>query len=207
MVRASTVALGVAGGLLAAVGVWSVSQRYTTERVPYTVVARVGDAELRRYPSAVLVETVAPSETEAFRRLFRYITGANDGGTDLSMTTPVSVRGRGTEISMTAPVETSADRDAIRMAFYLPAEYDIDSAPRPTAGDVEVVALPERTLAVRRFSWWPSPRRVARQRDRLIRTLEDAAVPVTGTPFFLAYDPPWTVPLLRRNEVAVEVEG
>lgn len=205
MVRTSTLALGLAGGVLAVAGARSLSQRYTTETVPSETVARIGDVELRRYPPTVVAETLAPSESEAFRHLFRYITGANDGGTDLSMTTPVSVGGRGTEIPMTAPVETTASGDAIRMAFFLPPEYDFDTAPRPTDPAVEVVGIGERTLAVRRFSWWPSRRRVARQSRRLLRTLEDADVPVVGTPFFLAYDAPWAVPFLRRNEVAVEV--
>lgn len=205
MVRRSSVALGLAGGVLAVAAARSLFQRARTETVPYTVVARVGEVELRRYPPAVAVETLADSEMAAFRQCFQYLTGANDGGTDLSMTTPVSVRGRGTEISMTAPVETAEAGDAIRMAFFLPAEYDLSSAPRPTDPAVELVGIPERTLAVRQFSWWPSERRVARQSERLLDTLAGADVAVIGTPFFLAYDAPWTLPFLRRNEVAVEV--
>lgn len=205
MVRRPTVALGLAGGILAVAAARALSQRASTETVPYTVVASIGDVELRRYPSTVVVETLADSETTAFRHLFRYLTGANVGGTDLSMTTPVSVSGRGTEIPMTAPVETTAAGDAIRMAFFLPSEYDLACAPRPTDPAVELVGIPERTLAVRRFSWWPAERRVARQSERLLDTLARADVAVVGTPVFLAYDAPWTVPFLRRNEVAVEV--
>lgn len=220
--RTSTVALGLVGGAVAAVGAWNLYQRHETETIPYTVVARVDDVELRRYPSAVLVETVAPSENEAFRRLFRYIAGANSGrehvsmtapvemtgrGTSIPMTTPVEVSGRGRRISMTAPVEagTEGGGAGVRMAFYLPEDYDAESAPRPTDDDVELVVVPERTLAVRRFSWRPTERRLARERDRLLSTLERAGVPIDGEPFFMGYDAPWTLPFLRRNEVAVEV--
>lgn len=222
MVRRSTVALGVAGAVVAAVNVWNRYQRYTTETVPYTPVARVGDVELRRYPPTVLAETVASSDREAFGRLFRYLTGANDGDEELPMTAPVEVTGRGfqlrepthadgerrgSSISMVLPAETNTSRGegGVRMAFYLPAAYDVDSAPRPTEDGVDLVAVPERTLAVRRFSWRPTDRRVARERDRLLETLERAAVPVTGRPFFLGYDAPGTLPFVRRNEVAVEV--
>ncbi len=207
------------------VGAWNLYRRYTTETVPYTVVATVGDVELRRYPPSVLAETVADSSGEAFGRLFRYIAGANETETDLAMTAPVEVDGDGGEgvsipmtapvevsdgdrrIPMTAPVETDEGEDGVRMAFYLPAEFDAETAPRPTDEDVTLVAVPERTLAVRRFSWRATDRRVDREIRRLEDTLATASVPLAGEPFYMGYDAPWTLPFLRRNEVAVEVES
>lgn len=224
MVRKSLVLAGATAGIAAAAGVWSLYQRQTTETVPYTAVASVGDVELRRYPDLVLVETVAPSTREAFRRLFRYISGDNDGGDHLEMTAPVELTTPGPSIPMTAPVElarptrtlpmttpvettTNSDEEGVRMAFYLPPEYDVDSAPRPTAGGVDLVSVPARTLAVRQFSWRATDRRVARETERLLADLEAAGVPLDGDPFFMGYDAPWTLPFLRRNEVAVAVEA
>lgn len=207
MVRRSIRTVGlVAAGIVAAVGAWNRYQRYTTERVPYTVVARLGDVELRRYPAAVLVETVAATESEAFGRLFGYRSGANDAGDDLAMTAPVEVAGRGRGIAMTVPVEASDRPEGVRMAFYLPSSYDANSAPRPTDDDVDLVAVPERTLAVRRFGWVPTDRRVARETDRLVEGLERAEVDLAGEPFFMSYEASWTLPVLRRNEVAVAVD-
>jgi hypothetical protein len=221
MVRRYVTALGVAGGLVLVVGAWNLYQRSTTPEVPYTTVAHVGDAELRRYPATVLVETVAPSENEAFGRLFRYIAGSNSEDDEIPMTAPVEVTGRGRslppntpvrvqsgrEIPMTAPVEfESGTEEGVRMAFYLPAGYDVKSTPRPTDEDVSLVAAPERTLAVLQFSGRPTDDRVASETDRLLTGLDAAAVAVAGEPFFLGYDAPWTLPFLRRNEVAVEVE-
>lgn len=222
MVRTSTIALGAVGVGVAAVGGWNLYQRYTTPDVPYTVVARVGDAELRRYPPTILAETVARSEREAFGRLFRYISGDNEGGADVAMTAPVEVGERGRSIPMTAPVEVESGvgggsggtpsgmvegGDGVRMAFYLPPAYDLDSAPAPTDPSVDLVVVPERTLAVRRFSWRPTDGRIDREVSRLLETLDRADVPTTGEPFYLGYDAPWTLPFLRRNEVAVEVEA
>ncbi|MXV63427.1 heme-binding protein [Natronorubrum sp. JWXQ-INN-674] len=209
MVRNSAIVAGVAGGALAAAGAWTLYQRSTTETVPYTVVAHIDDVELRRYPEQAVVETTATSENAAFGRLFRYLSGANDGGEELSMTAPVEVGDPGPSIEMTAPVETRRVRgsDEVRMAFYLPPEYDVDSAPRPTSDDVTVVEIPERTLAARRFTWRPTDARVARETERLLETLETAGIPLADDPFFLGYDAPWTLPFLRRNEVAVELEA
>jgi len=223
MVRKLALGLGLAASALAAVGAANLYQRYATETVPYATVASIGDVELRRYPASVIVQTVAPDQREAFGRLFRYVGGANQAREDVSMTTPVEMDGGGAAISST-PVELAASggsnsttpavetdevggEGGVRMAFYLPPQFDADSAPVPTADDVEVVAVPARTLAVRRFSGLPSERRIEREREQLVQTLDEAEVPVRGDPFFLGYDAPWTLPFLRRNEVAVEVEA
>jgi len=221
MVRKATLALGLAGGFAAASGLWTLYQRNSTDTIPYTVVATVDDVELRRYPRLVVAETEAPSENVAFRRLFRYIDGANEGDADISMTAPVEVSsGGGVSISMTAPVEVSVggrtpptaatesepvDDADVRMRFHLPETFDIDTAPAPTDDSVTLEATPERTLAVRQFSGQPTDGRVDRERERLTETLADASVPTVGDPFFMGYDAPWTLPFLRRNEVAVEV--
>lgn len=219
MVRLRAVAGGVAG-LVAAAGAWTLYQRSTTDTVPYTTVATVDDAELRRYPASVAVETVASSRREAFRRLFRYISGANEGDAKIAMTAPVEVTdhedgagertGRGSDgraIPMTAPVEAAETEAGVRMAFFLPAEYDYESAPRPADDAVEPVAVPERTLAVRRFRWRPTDGRIDRETDRLTSTLERAGVSTVGDPFYMGYDSPGTLPVLRRNEVAVVVDA
>lgn len=220
MLRKSAGVVATALGVVAAIGAWNRYRRYATEEVASTVVARVGDVELRRYPATVLVETVAESEREAFGRLFRYLKGANAGEDSLAMTAPVAMPDRGAELSMTAPVEVEkpgrslsmttpveqgTENDGVRMAFYLPAEYDLESAPRPSEEAVHLVVVPERTLAVRRFSWRATDDRVARETKRLIATLEDADIDPVDEPFFMGYDAPLTLPFLRRNEVAVEV--
>ena len=210
MVRRSRVVLATL--VLAALGVAvsrTVESRRTSQ-VPYTVVGRVGEAELRRYPAAVTVETVADTDGAAFGRLYRYISGANDGGERLAMTTPVATRD-GTRLPMTAPVlvadegAASEAEGGVRMAFWLPDEYDVETAPRPTDSRVRVVAVPERTLAVRRFGGRATRRRVERAREGLRRDVERAATDAVGEPFFMGYDAPWTLPMLRRNEVGVVV--
>jgi hypothetical protein len=222
MVRRSTLLLGAVGLLAIGFGARRYVQDRTTPRVEYDTVARLGDVEIRRYPPTVLVETVAPTESAAFRRLFRYISGANRSATEVSMTAPVESAGesipmtapveseaerRSESISMTTPVESDTTDAGVRMAFYLPAEYDYDTAPRPTDESVRLVEQPGRTLAVLGFSWFTTDGRVARKTDELLTTLADAAdeIDVVDDPFLMRYDGPGVPPFLRTNEVAVEV--
>lgn len=218
MIKRSTLLLGAVGLLAAGVSARRYLQDRTTPRVDYETVARIDDVELRRYPPTVLVETVAPSENAAFWRLFRYISGANRSSTEVSMTAPVEsagesismtapVESRSESVSMTAPVESDTTEEGVRMAFYLPAEYDYDTAPRPTDDSVRLVEQPGRTLAVLQFSWFTTDGRVARKTDDLLATLAaaDDTVRVVGEPFLMRYDGPGVPPFLRTNEVAVEV--
>ncbi len=206
MIRKRTLGLVTVGIAGAALAVSTLYQRAATETVPHTVVARVNGVELRRYPETVAVETTADSQRVAFQRLFRYIAGGNSGGTEIEMTAPVELSGGGATIAMTAPVEVGGT-ETQRMRFYLPPDFDRENPPQPIDDAVELTIIPERTLAVRRFTWRPTDARIDRESQALQETLADANVSLTGEPFFMGYDAPWTLPFLRRNEVAVEVES
>lgn len=217
MVQRKTIALGV----VALLGIGAASRRYlqdrTTPRVEYETVSRIGDVEIRRYPPTVIVETTAPSENAAFRRLFRYISGENRSATEVSMTAPVesdagesvsmTVPVESESVAMTAPVESETAGGGVRMAFYLPGEYEYDSAPRPTADSVRLVEQPGRTLAVIGFSWWATDSRVERKTRELRSQLAaaDTSFEIVGEPVLLRYEGPWVPPFLRTNEVAVPV--
>lgn len=203
----SALAASAVGLFAAAFATRRVIQDRRTPRVEFDVLDRFGDVEIRRYPPSVVVETVAPSETTAFRRLFGYISGANRGSEEISMTAPVETEdGPGESISMTTPVETEGDEDGVRMVFYLPAEYNYDSAPRPTDESVRLVERPGRVLAVLGFSWWATDGRVAEKTDELRSSLTGSdTYEIVGDPSLLQYEGPWVPPFLRTNEVTIPV--
>lgn len=204
MDRRIAAVMGVAGTALAGWIAWGLYVSKTTERVPYDVLETIDGVEIRRYPTTVAVETTADDQSTAFRRLFEYIDGANTPAEDVSMTAPVETDA-GEDVAMTAPVETDEAGDGTRMAFYLPGEYDFDSAPEPSDSEVRLVENPARTLAVRSFTWRATDDRVQQNTDELLGTLASEDVTVTGEPFLMRYNDPRTPPFMRTNEVAVEV--
>ena len=132
----STAVLGTLGGLVTLWIGWGVYSRWTTARIQYETIDRVDGVERRRYPRSVLVETTASDTGTAFRRLFRYLSGANEQAKDVAMTAPVAITGE--RASMTAPVRTRRSTEtssttasgrttdgggSVTMAFYLPPEY------------------------------------------------------------------------------------
>ncbi|WP_336360863.1 SOUL family heme-binding protein [Haladaptatus sp. ZSTT2] len=182
---------------------WGIYSKRSADRVTYTVQRTVDGVELRSYPEVILAETRAPNETIAFRRLFEYISGENQGAAKLSMTTPV--RTHTSALSMTTPPRAATDEELVTMGFYLPREYTPAAVPKPTNPTVSLVVEVPRSLAVRSFSLYATEKRTAREKRALLETLAAHEVEVRGEPFLLQYNDPWTPPFMRTNEVAVEI--
>lgn len=173
---------------------------------PHAVVERLsGDVEVRRYAPRVAAETrlEEPDANRAFRTLFDYISGANAGGEEIAMTTPVAASA-GEDIAMTAPVAVSRE-EGYAMRFFLPESYTARTAPRPTDPAVTIREVPEETVAALAFSGLGSDRAVAEQRRRLLERVAASDWRVAGPSQSWFYDPPWTLPPFRRNEVVVPV--
>ncbi len=199
--------------LLSGCSVFGVRSGY--EQPAYTVLERIGETvEIRRYGPRLAAEATVEAgnpeagRNEAFRILFDYISGANQGQSEIAMTSPVEVGSEAEKIAMTVPVETGAsDNGRYLMRFFLPGSYTTTTAtaPEPTDPRVQIVEVPEAALAVLRFSGSRDAERVETRKGELIKALNGSAWSATGTPTALFYDPPWTLPFLRRNEVAITV--
>lgn len=125
------------------------------------------------------------------------------------MTAPVAVqtdRSRGAKIAMTAPVAQQRDTDAWVIRFFMPAQWTMDTLPTPDDPRVELVTVPPQKYAVLRFSGGRHARRVAEQTARLRDVLRENGFEAAGEPTAWFFDPPWTLPFRRRNEVAIPVE-
>jgi hypothetical protein len=192
-----------------------VGLRAGTEEPRYALEAKVHGLEIRRYDPRTAAETVVEGAREralreAFRRLAGYIFGANHDNSKIAMTAPVSQQQdeiNGDQlIAMTAPVAQEAGPDeSWVIRFFMPAKWTLDTLPAPDDDAVKIVAVPAATFAVLRFTGARGPRSVAARTDELLRSLLDTEFQPAGASAAWFYDPPWTVPYLRRNEVAVPV--
>ena len=161
--------------------------------------------EIRDYAPRTVVETdvVAGDQGQAFGRLFRYITGANTGKHLVSMTVPVEQATPAT-IPMTLPVETNGTTPVMR--FFLPQAVVKDGPPQPTEHGVRLATIPAETLAVIRYSGTATDATRTAETAKLRSALQTAGRVASGAPRYFSYDPPFAIPFLRRNEVALEVK-
>ncbi|KAL6616384.1 hypothetical protein ACP70R_038654 [Stipagrostis hirtigluma subsp. patula] len=141
------------------------------------------------------------------------VTAAANEGENIAMTAPVvTTTGADAEpepVAMTAPVITD-DQQApgkVTMQFLLPSKYTkAEEAPRPTDERVVVREVGERKYGVVRFSGVARDATVKEKAEGLKAALEKDGYTVKG-PFVLArYNPPFTLPPLRTNEVMIPVE-
>lgn len=201
----------LAMSLLSAIAVTACSVvgiRTGTEEPRFRLAQRVGDAEVREYAPRTAAETIVPGSAESargegFRRLAGYIFGGNAGGARIAMTAPVAQSAAGQQIAMTAPVTQAQTAEGWAIQFYLPA--DLQDPPAPRDSRVCIVAVPAQTMAVLRFSGIATDSAIAAQRSRLLDLLAGSAWAPSGPAMTWFYDPPWTLPPLRRNEVTIPV--
>jgi hypothetical protein len=201
--------LSVLSGLLRGAGS-VIGVRDGTEEPRFEVIDRQGQVEIRRYGSRLAAETIvaATSETaarsEGFQRLAGYIFGRNQGSTKIAMTAPVAQASA--RIAMTAPVGAAPAGDgAWAIRFFMPAEHSRATLPLPSDARVAIVEVPAETIAVLRYPGVPTPAAAAEHRAALLAALATGPWQAAGEPTDWFYDPPWTVPPLRRNEAAVAV--
>ena len=188
-----------------------VGVRSGTEEPPFTVLDRSNGIEVREYGARAAAETDVDGEEvqargEGFSRLAGYIFGRNAGSSRIAMTAPVAQEVAAVErLPMTAPVAQSAGEAGSTIRFFLPTGLTAAAAPRPLDARVRIVEVPAQTVAVLRFSGSTGPAAVAARKAALLTALPAARWTATGAPFVWFYDPPWTLPPLRRTEVVVPV--
>jgi hypothetical protein len=201
MRRNGVAKLGAAALAAALAGCSVVGARSAAEPA-YEVVGRVGGTvEIRRYGPRAAAEAVADGGRDAaFGRLFRYISGANRGGAKIAMTAPVATD-EPERLAMTAPVATQG----MAMRFFLPEGVTAATAPAPTDPTVRIVDLPAQDMAVLRFSGLRTDAAVAARTAELSAALDGSGWAAAGPAEAWFYDPPWTLPPFRRNEIAAPV--
>ena len=186
-----------------------------TEEPPYQVLEVLGPhMEIRAYPPRLAAETTVPVQGEkspqsrAFGVIAAYIFGGNQSRAAIAMTAPVetqTARAAGQTIAMTAPVDVAPDRDTLTMRFFMPSAYTQATLPVPDNPDVRIVLVPATVFAVRRYSGVSDETEVAKEAEFLRAALKATAWQAIAPPRAYYYNPPWTLPMLRRNEVVIEL--
>lgn len=172
---------------------------------PFAIVERVGELEIRQYGPRMAVEVHVVGAEDAARvvaveRLTGFVGGANLRGEEVPVSLPVAQRAEGTGRGA-APGE--ARLWAVRI--HLPLRATEANVPSPNDSALRVRKLPAKTFAVLRFTGVPRPAKTAERRAALAAELAASGWQPAGAAEAWFYDPPWTVPALRRNEIAVPV--
>ncbi|WP_228293141.1 SOUL family heme-binding protein [Psychrobacter sp. K31L] len=193
-----------------------------TEEPKYTVLSQVDDFELRRYDEQLVAQTWVSGDQdsasrEGFKFLADYIFGNNTaptgGSSKISMTAPVTMQpnskksdGESQKIAMTAPVNMQQDDGKWRVQFTMPSQYTMQTLPKPNNPNIMITEVPAQTYGVIKFSGLAGSKKVATKTEELQSWMQTENLNVTGEPELARYNPPWTLPFLRRNEVMIRYQ-
>lgn len=211
------------------IGLTAGSMVMAVEEPKFEVTAQDGNYEVRRYAPVIVAETYVEGDMDAasrkgFKLIADYIFGNNQlAGTaaekaseKIAMTAPVTaepVPASG-KIAMTAPVTVEPVATASSMAsatqwrihFVMPGQYSMQTLPKPNNEAVKLRAMPARTFAVLSYSGFNTASRVQEKTDELALWMKARNLEAVGAPQLARYDPPWTLPMWRRNEIQMEIK-
>jgi len=186
------------------------------EEPKYEVISRYGEMEIRAYEPRILAETVVEGSfenapKEGFRRIAKFIFGDNKAGDKVAMTAPVEVipksdEQESEEIAMTAPVtQQISAAGSWTITFTMPANYTLETLPKPLDSKVTVRQLAPMQYAVLQFGGFNTRSNVDDAISRLRQLASSQGIGLSGEPVYARYNPPWTPWFLRRNEILIEV--
>ncbi|MGV8804886.1 MAG: SOUL family heme-binding protein [Polaromonas sp.] len=203
------------------------------EEPKFEVLAQDGNYEIRKYGAVIIAETLVQGDIGAasekgFRLIADYIFGNNQAPASvppaaaeqkssekIAMTAPVVAEpvAGSSKIAMTAPVTVEPAADALsiqtasqwRIHFVMPSQYTLASLPKPKNEAVKLRELPPATFAVLSYSGLNTTSRVQEKTEELQRWMASKNIEPLGPPQLARYDPPWTLPMWRRNEIKIEI--
>ncbi|CAN6577412.1 unnamed protein product [Malus baccata var. baccata] len=192
------------------------------ETVKFKVLSKRDQYEIREIEPYIIAETTMPGKTgfdfngasQSFNVLAEYLFGKNTTKEKMEMTTPVytrKVQSDGEKMEMTTPVITKrlGDQDKWQMSFVIPSKYGAN-VPLPKDPSVRIEEVPRKVVAVVAFSGFVTNEEVKKRESKLREALKnDGRFQVKeGTSVEVAqYNPPFTLPFQRRNEISLEVES
>ncbi|HQR85499.1 MAG TPA: heme-binding protein [Limnohabitans sp.] len=200
------------------VGFLGMESAMATEEPKYEVLTSQAPFELRHYAPTLIAQTIVEGDMDAasnkgFRLIADFIFGNNlavgsEQAAKIAMTAPVTVEPQSSKIAMTAPVTIepqSGSAQQWRVHFVMPSQYTLATIPKPKNSAVTLHELPSKHFVVHRYSGFNTEARVQEKTDEALAWAKQQSLKVVGTPQLSRYDPPWTLPMFRRNEIMVEV--
>jgi len=202
--------------LIAAIG----NTAMAIEEPKYEVIKKFEGFEIRRYEPMIVAETEVTGDfddvgNDAFDILAGYIFGKNEESLKIEMTAPVNQKPLFDTVesgTATTLVSQSSSSDPKRsgeylITFVMPSEFTLETLPKPKDDRVHLKEIPEKLMAAKSYSGSWSREKYLKHETALLEGVKQAGYEIIGDPIFARYNSPFTLPLLRRNEVLVEVKS
>ncbi len=185
--------------LIAWFGTWIWLSYYAIKDIEspeYNLIEKKWKYEIREYKSFIVAETNViwnrkKAMNQWFRILANYIFWGNTSSDSISMTSPV--------------MESSAWENQHLIQFTMPSSFTLKSLPIPNSTNVTLKKVPKKTVAVLKYSGYNNAQKVVKMKKILLKYLDKKNITYSGSITSASYNPPLSFPLMRRNEVMIEI--
>lgn len=179
------------------------------EQARYDVFETHGAIEIRDYAPMIVAEVSVTGDREkaisdGFRLIADYIFGNNISSQEVAMTAPV-IQQPSEKIAMTAPVIQQGDEGLWVVRFVMPSAYTMQTLPKPNNSEVILKEIAGKRFVVIRFSGLARDKSLEAHTKELEAFILENNLQTVSEPTYAFFNPPWTVPFLRRNEVMIEI--
>ena len=189
------------------------NQLMATEEPEFTVLFQEGNLEIREYEPRIIAHVKTTGDfddasSKGFKMLADFIFGnntINNTSKKISMTAPVSASLSSKKISMTAPVIAENNNNEWSIAFVMPQEFTVETLPVPNNQDIKITALPKEKFAVIVFSGLVRESSYNKKINLLNKFIKKKKLTPLSSIQIARYNPPWTLPFFRRNELMVKI--
>ena len=185
-----------------------------TEEPEFKLISEEGEFQIREYDPKIIAQVEVEGDfdeasSRGFKLLADYIFGNNllDGGSKkISMTTPVEMSPMAENLLMTSSVMDDQVNNKWLINFVMPQEFNLDTLPKPNNPQVNIIEVPKEKYAVIVFSGLVRESSYAEKAELLSNYLEENGLKHQGAIKIARYNPPWTLPFFRRNELMVRID-
>jgi effector-binding domain-containing protein len=166
------------------------------ENPTYKVTSSLESIEIRAYEPMIVAEIEVQGERKqalkrGFRLLADYIFGNNTAKH---------------KIAMTAPVQQHVSQDGWTVSFVMPSLYNMISIPQPHNKDVVLKEIPAKHFIAIQFSGMNSDANIHKHKKKIMKYITHHNIKIVGPIYYAFYNPPWTLPFMRRNEIIIEIK-
>jgi len=185
-----------------------------TEEPDFKLISEEGEFQIREYDPKIIAQVEVEGDfdeasSKGFKLLADYIFGNNllDGvSKKISMTTPVEMSPLADNLLMTSSIMDDQINNKWSINFVMPQEFSLDTLPKPNNPQVSIIEVPKEKYVVIVFSGLVRESSYAEKAELLSNYLEENSFKQQGAIKIARYNPPWTLPFFRRNELMVRID-
>ena len=89
----------------------------------------------------------------------------------------------------------------------MPRKYNINNIPKPNNKNIKLIEVPSSVVVAIRFSGIANTNKLNDHKNKLMSYIKVHDLQLSSVPRFAFYNPPWTLPFMRRNEVMADIKN